>query len=280
MSIVVPIHDVPLVTRRCLESLERDATESEVILVDDGSRMAETTQLIQEFSSRSGWRVVRNEQPHGHSAACAVGARLASRQYLCLLNSDTVVTPWCWRAVQEAFDSDPLIGVAGPSTSSSGNEQTLDIAMKCRFFWNDNQICAFAERLTVAALQPLIFDLPWVSGFAFFIRRSLWEKLGGFDQHLGNYLNDVELCKRVSNSGYRAVWVRSAYIHHLGGQSYRPPKVLTAAEIESRLLPGMEYIRNRHNWRPPTGAPPTRIVRARDGKDWTLRFDESAAGVG
>ncbi len=220
MSIVVPIHDAPLVTKRCLASLERDATKSEVILLDDGSRIAETTNVIREFSSRNGWKVIWNAESHGHSAACMAGARLASRSYLCLLNSDTVVTPWCWRGIEEAFETDPAIGVAGPCTSWSGNEQALEIAISCGFYWNDSQICAFAEQFTVTPPQPVIMELPWVSGFAFFIRRRLWEKLGGFDRKLPDYGNDVELCKRITNVGYRTVWVRSSYIHHLGSQSY------------------------------------------------------------
>lgn len=275
MSIIVPIHDAPFVTRRCLASLERDATKSEIILVDDGSKFEETTELIQKSSSRNGWKVVRHEEPRGHSAACAAGARLASRPYLCLLNSDTVVTPWCWETIREVFDADSSIGVAGPSTSSSGNAQTLDIASKCCLYWNDSQICEFAERLTVAPLHPVIFDLPWISGFALFIRTSLWEELGGFDQHLKNYLNDVELCKRVTNLGYRSVWVRSAYIHHLGNQSC--PKKVSAAEVQSGMLSYLQYVRNKHKWEPPVNSGYTTIVRGGDRRTWVIRSEQSGA---
>jgi GT2 family glycosyltransferase len=276
MSIVIPIHDAPQVTRRCLASIERDARQAEVILVDDGSRLAETTQLVQEFGERNGWRIVRNQEPSGHSAACASGTRFASRPYLCLLNSDTVITRSCWKAIQDAFEGDPTIGIAGPSTSSSGNEQTLDLAVSCRLYWNDNQISAFAARLTEADLQPAIFDLPWISGFALFIRRGLWDELGGFDQkNLPGYLNDIELCRRVANLGYRTVWVRNAYIHHLGSQSYKP--TLAKSEIESRLLARLQYIRDKHKWDPPVNAGYTKIVRSRDGKTWALRCNHSSA---
>jgi GT2 family glycosyltransferase len=261
MSIVVPIHDAPLVTKRCLASLERDATKSEIVLVDDGSRIAETGHVIREFSSRNGWNVIWNAEPRGHSVACAAGAHLASRPYLCLLNSDTVVTPWCWRAIEDAFETNTTIGVAGPCTSNSGNEQTLDIAGHCRFYWNDSQICAFAERLTADAPQPVILDLPWISGFALFIRRSLWEKLGGFDRNLLDYGNEVEFCKRVTNLGYRTVWVRSSYIHHLGRQSYT--NKIGDHEIQSRMLAAFQYIRQRHNWQP-SNTPATKTKRSRN----------------
>src|SRR5262249_16456148 len=158
MSIIVPIHDAPQVTNRCLASLERYARDAEVILVDDASKAPATIDIVREFSSRNGWKVIWNGTAGGHSAACAWGASLATRPYLCLLNSDTVVTPWCWRPIQEAFESDPSIGAAGPSTSTSGNEQALEVAVPCRFHWNDSQICAFAERLAVAPSPPPILD--------------------------------------------------------------------------------------------------------------------------
>jgi len=275
MSIVIPIHDAPQVTIRCLGSLERYANQAEIILADDGSRLPETSRLIQEFSSRNGWKVIRNPQPSGHTAACAAGAVLATRYYLCLLNSDTVVTPWCWVAIQRAFESDSTVGVAGPCTSSSGNEQTLDVATKCRLYWNDSQICGFAERLAGVPPEPVILDLPWISGFAFFMRRSLWEELGGFDRNLPGYFNDVELCKRVADLGYRTAWVRNAYIHHIGSQSYR--KTLPDQEIDARLRALVQYIRNKHQWDPPGNTGYTKIVRSRDGKTWTFRTDRSAA---
>jgi GT2 family glycosyltransferase len=252
MSIVVAIHDAPAITKRCLASLERYASNSEVILVDDGSRLAETTHVIQEFSRRNGWKVISNAQALGHSAACIAGARMASRPYLCLLNSDTVVPPWCWRPIEEAFATNPAIGVAGPSTSQSGNAQALDIAALCPLYWNDSQICSFAERVMTAPTRPLILDLPWVSGFAFFIRRSLWEKSGGFDRNLPDYGNEIELCTRVNHLGYRTVWVRNSYIHHLGRQSYK--NGMSNHEILSRTLAANEYIRRRHSLWPTDSA--------------------------
>jgi GT2 family glycosyltransferase len=220
MSVIVAIHDAPTVTRRCLASLEKYASEAEVVLVDDASCLNETLDVIQHFSSRNGWKVIRHQQALGHSDACRAGANVATRPYLCLLNSDTVVTPWCWLQIKKSFESDEKIGIAGPSTSVSGNVQTLSLAKHLGFCWNDNQICAFANRLLTQLDGPATLDLTWISGFAFFIRRSLWEQFGGFDPKLPDYGNEEELCNRVAEKGYRLVWVRNSYIHHFSQQSY------------------------------------------------------------
>jgi GT2 family glycosyltransferase len=243
ISIIVPIHDAPMVTRRCLASLEKYASKSEVILVDDASNLPETAEIIQSFSSQNGWKVVREKKSVGHSRACAAGALLATRPFLCLLNSDTVVTPRCWRQARDVFDSDQKIGVAGPSTSHSGTSQTLPVAAEVRPYWTDNQICAFAEQLLSERLEPVITDLPWVSGFGLFIRRDLWESVGGFDEKLPDYGNEVDLCRRIIAKGYRVVWIRNSYIHHFGEQSYR--STIGREGISVRIRAGDTY--NRRN---------------------------------
>ena len=122
LSIIVPVHDAPAVTRRCLASLEKYAPKAEIIIVDDGSILVgDRKDQFDEFISRNRWKLIRHETPFGHSAACEAGATLSTRPYLCLLNSDTVVTPWCWRLIKQAFEHDNMIAVVGPSTSHSGN---------------------------------------------------------------------------------------------------------------------------------------------------------------
>jgi GT2 family glycosyltransferase/glycosyltransferase involved in cell wall biosynthesis len=245
MSVVVAIHDAPTVTRRCLASLEKYARESEIILVDDGSKLPETLEVIRDFSARNEWKAVRHEKSLGHSEACRTGANLATGPYLCLLNSDTVVTPWCWRGIKEAFEQDQRIGVAGPSTSSSGTPQALLLATVLSSHWNDSQICSFAKHLLTDCREPFLVDLPWVGGFAFFIRRSLWEQADGFDKNLPDYGNEIELCSRIAEEGYRMVWIRNTYIHHFGQESYKDADQVVYARVGA----GERYFRQRSDHR-------------------------------
>jgi GT2 family glycosyltransferase len=248
------------VTQRCLASLEKYAPESEIILVDDASRLSETLEVIRDFSARNKWKLVRHEKALGHSAACRQGAVLATRPYLCLLNSDTVVTPWCWRRVKEVFEQDQEIGVAGPSTSYSGNFQALRLATVLSSYWNDGQICSFARHLLTRNWEPALVDVAWVSGFALFIRRSLWEQVGGFDRNLPDYGNEVELCKRIAEEGYRAVWICNSYIHHFGGQSYK--NAVGKKGIRARIRAADIYIRQKND---PRSHPNRELARTHRG---------------
>jgi GT2 family glycosyltransferase len=244
-SIVMPIHDAPVVTRRCLASLEKYAPQAEVILVDDASILPATLEAIDEFKARNGWKLIRHDVAKGHSAGCRDGAHFATKDFICFLNSDTVVTPWCWRLIQKEFHLDPAVGIAGPSTSASSNEQTLESVSKLGPYMSDNQICTFASGLL--AESPLVTDLDWLSGFAFFVRRSLWEHVGGFDENLPDYGNEKELCWRLAKLGYRSVWVRQAYIHHFAKQSYS--KTIGTGEIAARIRAAEVYMERKHGRR-------------------------------
>jgi O-antigen biosynthesis protein len=244
ISIIIPVHDSPKVVRRCLASLERFAPKAEVILVDDASKLDETRALLDDSSSRNGWRLIRHPKALGHSEACRAGAGISTRRYLCLLNSDTVVTPWCWLPVVQAFEDNPKIGASGPSTSNAGTVQALSLANTLRHFLNDDQICEYAKRLQTKNSVSSIEDLDWLSGFALFIRRSLWEELGGFDPNLPDYSNDVDLSLRIQRAGYRTVWIRKSYIHHLAGESYGKTK--GDISVKERYLAADEYIRQKY----------------------------------
>lgn len=220
MSVVVAIHDAPEVLYKCLTSLEKYAANAEVILVDDASEKPETRAILEAFAGQNQWRTIRHETAQGHSRSCEAGAQLATRRYLCLLNSDTYVTPWSWDGAREAFEADPQIGVTGPSTSYTPTQQKMWRAEYCRHFWSGPRICAYAQMCAAGQPRGNWPEIPVAGGFAYFIRKQLWDELGGFDLNLPDYGNETELCRRVVKAGYRIVWTPRSYIHHYGQQSY------------------------------------------------------------
>jgi GT2 family glycosyltransferase len=220
ISVVIPVHDSPEVVARCLASLARFAGEAQVIVVDDASELPQTRTLLNEYSLRHGWRLIRHSASRGHSRACETGVAASDREIICLLNSDTVVTPWSWSAAIEAFGKDSTIGATGPSTSWAATQQRVERAMHCRHHWRDAQIFAFARKHILSRPARTWVELEELSGFALFIRRSAWNSVGGFNPQLSDYGNESELCIRMRGAGWRLVWTQDSYIHHLGRQSY------------------------------------------------------------
>ena len=242
MSVIVPVLDSPEFLIRCLRSLEIYATRAEIIIVDDGSVRSETLDILEDFHRRKNWPLIRNEKSVGHSRACEAGARVATRPYLCFLNSDTIVTPWSWSAAKRAFETDPKIAVTGPSTSWAITRQVVAKAKDYRHYWNDYQIFAFAQKYVNEHKDSELVDLTEISGLAFFIRREVWEDFGGFDENLPDYGNESELCIRLLKSGWRLVWTPNSYIHHFGNISYTEKK-------KAKSFSARAYIKEKHGFR-------------------------------
>jgi len=240
VSVVVAVHDSPEVTARCLKSLERFGGSSEVIVVDDESKLEITRRLLIDSCVRNRWKLIRHDQAKGHSRASEAGVRVSTRPYACLLNSDTVVTPHSWLGIVQAFEADARIAVSGPSTSHTAGPQFVWRALHCRHYWSDEQIWCFAEKYVARHRGEPVVDLPMVGGFAFFVRRSVWNELQGFDPNLPDYGNETEFCRRAIKAGHRVVWSKAGYIHHLGSESYG--RTLGSREIRKRCLDSREYI--------------------------------------
>jgi len=245
ISIVVAVHDAPEITASCLKSLETFGGSSEIIIVDDGSRLASSRRLLEDVCSRNHWQYLRHDVALGHSRACEAGVLFARRPYICLLNSDTVVTPCAWLGILRAFEAAPEIAVVGPSTSHTCGPQIVSRALHCRHYWSNEQICLFAQRYVAKHCGDPIVDLPAVGGFAFFVRRGVWDQMGGFDNNLPDYGNESEFCQRVIEAGLRIVWTRGSYIHHLGSASYGG--TLGVNQIKRRCIEATAYIQRKAN---------------------------------
>lgn len=220
LSIIVPVHNAPRETRRCLDALERFAGHAEVILVDDGSTDADARSVVLEYACRNGWKRHRNEAGSYHSGACTDGVRLATRPILCLLNSDTVVTQCAWslsiRALQKP--GGPIAVV--PGMSAGPGSQSDVRAWRCRRAWNDATIFAYAAyRRRRFGARSARRARGFLGGAAFFVRRTDWDRVGGFSGCRAHYGNDVDLCaKLVAGGGWLGV-CDGDYIHHLAGCS-------------------------------------------------------------
>ena len=223
LSVIVPVHNAPDETQRCLQSLERFAGAAEIVVVDDGSVDLRARGIVDQFSARNNWKSHRNDKGNLHSAACMSGAGLATRPILCLLNSDTVVTQHSWALCVQALHEHPDLMAVGPMTSDGGIAQVAIRARRCRFSWSDDQIFWYAEHLHRRHAAPWPRPLrSFVTGSAFFVRRRDWDRIGGFAgcrPHLGN---DVDLCRKLTADGGWLGVCAGAYIHHLGGGSAVP----------------------------------------------------------
>ena len=216
-SIVIPVKDQSKIVRMCLDSLVKYYPQQEIVIVDDGSTESRTISLLTEYCTKYNWKLFRNEKSVGHSGACELGIENSTNENICLLNSDTIVSSNGLQILSDVLDNNKDIAVAGPSTSSASGPQMLKQYYDKRFYMTQEDIESAAKSLEN---ETELVDLPLICGFAFFIKKSVFNSAGKFDQNLSCYGNEKELLIRIRYAGYRTVWVKNSFILHLGKMSY------------------------------------------------------------
>jgi GT2 family glycosyltransferase len=213
--------------RRCLRSLEgQEGVRLEVIVVDNASEDGSPDMVAEEFPHVV---LIRNERNLGFGGGHNQAFQRASGEFFMPLNSDTTVHPGCLLRLVEFLRANPSVGIAAPKLLNP--DGTLQYS--CRRF--PTPAAAVFRNTFLGRLFPnnryareylmadwdhsVPRDVDWVSGAAFCYRRAVYEKVGGFDERFFMYLEDVDLCKRVQEAGYRVVYVPDAVVTHKIGAS-------------------------------------------------------------
>ncbi len=217
VSIVIPVHGKLELTQQCLDSLERTAADisTEIVVVDDASP-DKTVAWLSEQEACGHLRAVRLSENRGFAKACNAGAKAARGKLLVFLNNDTVAHPGWLEALTNALREHPECGLAGSRLLyPDGRIQHAGIA------FGDNGVpdhpYRFAEAQAPEVTQAL--EVPAVTGACILIPAELFQELGGFDENYPMYVEDVDLCLKVWQSGRSVRYVPESTLTHLEGCS-------------------------------------------------------------
>jgi GT2 family glycosyltransferase len=213
--------------RACLASLEAERTvlDFEVIVVDNASHDGSPDMVEREFP----WvRLLRQSENLGFTGGHNLALAERAGRHAALLNSDTVVHPGALRTLLAAME-EPGVGIVGPKLLNPDGS----LQFSCRRFPNP---VAAAFRNTALGRwfpnNPYVRDylmqefdhtqrrdVDWISGAALFIRKEALDTVGGLDPGLFMFCEDVDLCKRCWDAGWRVVYVPTAVVTHAIGRS-------------------------------------------------------------
>ncbi len=216
-SVIVVTYDGLEMTKACVESLlEKTAyADWELILADNNSSDG-TPGYLRSLSEQHPFvRIILNDSNLGFAAANNQGIRIATGEFIVLLNNDTVVTPgWLGRLLRHL--NDPSIGMVGPVTNNIGNEAQIEAD-----YGDMAAMEAFAERYT-RAHAGRVFDISMLAMFCAAMRRSLLDKVGMLDERykIGMFEDD-DFSRSVKTRGFRVICAEDVFIHHVGRGSFR-----------------------------------------------------------
>ncbi len=214
-SIVIVNYKSAARLARLLASLPaRNGEYSVIVANNDPSE----SRVLGQLSSAFPFTLIETGANRGFAAGANVGALAATGDIIGFINPDMLWDGVSFEAIRSAFESDGETGIIGlgltdpngrPEDWSFGHDPSLTELIKNNILRN--------RQTNQPEKKSLLTD--WVSGGALFIRKDLFQKLGGFDEDFFLYFEDADLCRRARLLGTKVRIAPHLPIIHLGGQS-------------------------------------------------------------
>lgn len=220
VDIVVPVYGALQHVKACVKSvLERTAWPYSLTIVDDCSPDPQVQLYLKDLAKKSKGKVnvLFNNKNRGFAATVNRGILATKGRYVCVLNSDVIVTPnWLTKLVL-ALEADPKHQIVNPATN---NTALIDIPMQPGLSYLDMNYAL--ERLSQRRYPEIM-----PTGFCFMFRRSLIDDVGMLDEGYGSYgeetdfwFKTIRLVKDGRLTQYKAVMADDTYIFHERGSSF------------------------------------------------------------
>ncbi|MDR3299675.1 MAG: glycosyltransferase [Candidatus Accumulibacter sp.] len=229
VSIIVPTRNRPELLQPCVESLLQQTRYPhwELLLVDNGSDDPAVLAYYDTLRARHAERirVLRFDAPFNFSAMNNRAAREARGDYLLLLNNDTECIHDDWLDAMMAHARRPDVGIVGARLLFPGSLKVQHAGVVLGLTGTAGHV--FIESLShdePGYLNRALADQEYsaVTGACLLIRRSLFAQIGGLDEQ--NFMvsfNDVDLCLKVRQLGYRILWTPFAtLLHHCSATQF------------------------------------------------------------
>ena len=214
MSVVIVVYESGPTLAECLAALKAQTfTDYEVLLVDNASS-DRTAQAAK--AADPAIRLIENAENLGFAAAVNQGARAAAGRWLALLNPDAFAEPdWLARLVA-ATDANPTVRCFTSRQLMAEDPSRLD------GLGDVMALAGYPFRGGYTHPNPATLEPGWVfsaCGGAMLIERELFLRLGGFDERLFCYCEDVDLGYRLRLIGQPTLLVPDAVVRHVGSAS-------------------------------------------------------------
>jgi GT2 family glycosyltransferase len=201
-----------------------------IVVADNGSTDHSIQLLQSEFPEVE---ILDLKENFGFARGYNEALKQIESDYYVILNSDVEVTEnWLTEPIR-LMESDSSIAAVQPKILSYNRKSHFEYA---------GAAGGFIDRFGYPFCRGRVFDVIeedrgqydnqtdifWASGACMFVRARLFQELGGFDADFWAHMEEIDLCWRLKNAGYRIVYTPESVVYHLGGGSlpYESPRKL------------------------------------------------------
>lgn|SRR5574341_63442 len=234
ISVVIVTWNSEKWIKNCLDSVlaESDKLKLEIIVVDNFSQ-DKTVELLKTYGTEI--KLIQNSANLGYARGCNQGLKIAQGDYILLLNPDTEITNNSLNEMLAFMEQNPQAGAVGPQLLGFEGK----IQPSCRRFPNYKLLLwefsglsrLFPESQLFGAWKMGDFDFKSTRevdqpmGSALLVRIKAIRQIGLLDEQFSMFYNDVDLCKRIKQAGWKVYFYPKAKIYHFKGASTAQVKI-------------------------------------------------------
>jgi GT2 family glycosyltransferase len=166
--------------------------------------------------------IIQNTINYGFAKGYNQALQKINEDFYCLLNSDVEVSKNWLTPILSIFEDEPTIGIIQPKILDYKDKSKFEYAGAAGGFI-DKYGYPFCRGRLFETIEEDIgqfddeLEIFWASGACFFIRKDIFRTLNGFDNDFFAHQEEIDLCWRAYNFGYKAKYTSKSVIYHVGG---------------------------------------------------------------
>ena len=203
-----------------LPSVVNYSSQQADIYVADNASTDNSIAYVKEFFPSV--KIVKNATNSGYAKGYNDALQSINSDVFCLLNSDVEVTKNWLLPIIEVFKNDEKTAIIQPKLLDFKNKTTFEYAGAGGGFidlfgypYCRGRVFNHLEKDNNQFND--ISDIFWASGACLFIRSEVYKKVGGLDEDYFAHQEEIDLCWRTQNIGYKVKYVGQSTVYHVGG---------------------------------------------------------------
>lgn len=202
-----------------LPAVVKHSPGCDIIVADNSSTDDSVAYMAYHFPNVKLLRLSYNE---GYSKGYNSALKQISTQYYVLLNSDVEVTGGWLSPLIELLDNQPQVAACQPKILSYNHKNQFEYAGAAGGFIDLLGYPFCRGRLFNTLEQDRgqyddVVPIFWTTGACMAIRSKVFHKMGGFDEKFFAHMEEIDLCWRIHNAGYKVYYYGRSHVYHVGG---------------------------------------------------------------
>lgn len=211
-----------------LPAMEQFSPQANLYVVDNASTDGSQAFIQEAFPSV---KIIQNNGNYGYAKGYNEGLAGLTEPILILINSDIEVTPNWLTPIAALFDANPDLAIVQPKILDYKNKAYFEYAGaaggyidKYGFPYCRGRIFDSIEK--DEGQYNDVVDIFWASGACLCIKNEVFQALNGFDEDFFAHQEEIDLCWRAQNRGYRIQYCGFSTVYHVGGATlnYNNPR--------------------------------------------------------